>query len=69
MFRGTEKAGNNFLKPALNMASPYIGMATSARTKNPQTGKATSDILKTVSGCKSVSLTDMHRQGLRLKVM
>ena len=69
-FKGTEKAWNKFLKPALNTASPYIGMAMSARTKNPQIGKATSDILKSISGGGGfLSLTDMHGRGLRLKVM
>ena len=44
-------------------------MAVSARTKNPQISKATSDILKTTSGGKVLSLTDMHGRGLRLRVM
>ena len=42
-------------------------MAVSARTTNSQIGKATSDILKSISGGKSLSLTDMHGNGLRLK--
>ena len=41
IFKGTEKAWNSFLKPALNLASPYIGMAVSAKTKNPKIGAAT----------------------------
>ena len=65
----TEKAWKNFLKPALNKASPYIGMVVSARTKNPQIGKATFDILKSISSGKILSLTDMHAKGLTLKVM
>ena len=36
IFRGTKTAWDKFLKPALNMASPYIGMAVSAKTKNPK---------------------------------
>ena len=36
IFRGTKTAWHKFLKPALNMASPYIGMAVSAKTKNPK---------------------------------
>ena len=44
-FKGTEKAWNSVLKPALNIASPYIGMAVSAKTKNPKIGKATGNIL------------------------
>ena len=43
-------------------------MTVSARTKNPQICKATSDILKSKSGGK-LSLTDMHGRGLRLKAM
>ena len=33
IFRGTKTAWYKILKPALNIASPYIGMALSARTK------------------------------------
>ena len=51
------------------MASPYIGKAVSAKTKNPKVGQATANILKTLTGGKILSLTDMHGRGLRLKVM
>ena len=68
-FKGTQTAWNKFLKPALNMASPYIGMAVSAKTKNPKIGAATTIILKSISGGKILRLTDMHGNGLRLKVM
>ena len=68
-FKRTQIAWNNFLQPALNIASPYIGMVVSARTKTSQTGKATSDILKSISGGKILSPTDMHGHGLRLKEM
>ena len=57
------------MKPALNIASPYIAMVLSARTKNPQIGKATSDILKSINGAQIWSLTNMHGHGLRIKVM
>ena len=70
IFKGTQTAWNKFLKPALNMASPYIGMAVSAKTKNPKIGAATTNILKSLSGGKVLSLTDMHSgAGLRLRVM
>ena len=69
IFRGTHTAWNKFIKPALNMASPYIGMAVSAKTKNPKIGQATTSILKSISGGKILSLTDFHGNGLRLKVM
>ena len=69
IFKGTQSAWNKFLKPALNMASPYIGMAVSAKTKNPKIGQATANILKSISGGKVLSLTDMHGNGLPLKFM
>ena len=69
IFRGTQTAWSKFLKPALNMANPYIGMAVSAKTKNPKIGATTTNILKSLSGGKVLSLTDMHGRGLRLKVV
>ena len=68
-FRGTQTAWNKFLKPAVNVAAPFIGMAVSAKTKNPKDGQATTSILKSISGGKIVSLTEMHGNGHRLKVM
>ena len=69
IFKGTKTAWDKFLKPALNMASPYFFIAVSAKTKNPQIDKATSDIFKSTSGGKIFSLKDMHGRGLRLKVL
>ena len=69
IFRGTQTAGKKFLKPALNIAITYIGMAVSAKTKNPQIGKATGDLLKSIIGGNILSLTDMSGRGLRLKVL
>ena len=70
IFRGTEKAWNKFLKPAINASAPFIGMAVSAKTKNPKVGKATTNILKSLTGDKILSLTDLHSgSGLRLRVM
>ena len=68
-FRGTQTAWNNFLKSAVNVAAPFIGMAVSAETKNPKVGAATTKILRSISGGKILNLTDMHGRGLRLKVM
>ena len=48
---------------------PYIGIAVSAWTKNPKVGAATTNILKNISAGKTLSLTDMHGNELRLKVM
>ena len=69
IFKGTQTAWNKFLKPAINATAPFIGMAVSAKTKNPKVGQATTNILKSISGGKIFSLTDMHGRGLRLKVM
>ena len=68
-FRGTETAWNKFLKPAVNVAAPFIGVAVAAKSKNPKVGAATSKILKSISEGKILSPTDMHGNGLRLKVI
>ena len=44
-------------------------MTVSAKTKIPKVGQATTNSLKSISGGKILSLTDMHGRGLRLKVM
>ena len=44
-------------------------MAVGAKSKNKQVGVATTNILKSLTGGKILSLTDMHGNGLRLKVM
>ena len=67
--RETQPASNKFFKPALNMASPYIGMVVSAKTRKPKIGQGTTNILKSISGGNFHSLTDMHSNGLRLRVM
>ena len=69
IFKGTQTAWNKFRKPAVNVAAPFIGMAVVAKTRNPKVGQATTNILKSISGGKILSLTDMHGNGLRLKVM
>ena len=69
VFKGTQSAWNKVLKPAVNVEAPFIGMSVSAKTKNPKVGQATTNILKSISGGKILSLTDMHGRGLRLKVM
>ena len=69
LFRGTQTAWKKFLKPAVIVAAPFIGWAVSAITKNPKVGQATTNLLKSISGGKILSLTDMHGDGLRLKVM
>ena len=70
IFRGTQATWNEFLKQAINATAPFIGMAVSAKTKNPKVGQATTSILKSISGGKLLSLTDMHSgAGLRLRVI
>ena len=69
LFKGTQTAWNKFLKPAVNVAAPFIGMAVSAKTRNPKVGQATTNMLKSISGGRILSLTDMHGNGLRLRVM
>ena len=69
IFRETQTAWNNFLKSAVNVAAPFIGMAVSVKSKNPKVGQATTSILKSISCAKILGLTDMHGNGLRLKVM
>ena len=66
-FKWTQTAWKKFLKPAINATAPFIGMAVSAKTKNPKVGQATTNILKNISGGKILSLTDMHGRVLRLK--
>ena len=69
IFEGSQTTWSKFSKPALNIASPYIGMAVSAKTKNPQIVQATTNILKSISGGRVLNLTYMHGNGLRLKAM
>ena len=69
IFRGTKTAWDKFIKPGLKIATPLISAAVAAKTKNPQSAQVTNSILKSLTGGKILSLTDMHGNGLRLKVM
>ena len=70
IFRGTKTAWDKFIKPGLKMATPLISAAIAAKTKNPQSAKVTNSILKSLTGGRVLSLTDMHSgAGLRLRVM
>ena len=70
IFKGKQTASNKYLKPALNVASPFIGMVVSAKAKNPKIGQATTSIFKSIAGGKILSSTDMHSgAGLRVRVM
>ena len=66
--KGSQIAWNKFLRPAINATAPFRGMAVSAKT-NPEVGTATSNILKSRSGGKILSLTVMRGHGLRLKMV
>ena len=69
IFKGSQTAWNNFSKPAVDVVAPFIGIAVSAKTKNPKVGQATTNILKNISGGKILSLTNMHGRDLKVKVM
>ena len=69
LFKGSQQAWSRFLKPTINTLAPVIGMAVGAKSKNAKVGAATTNILKSLTGGKVLSLTDMHGRGLRLKVM
>ena len=44
-------------------------MAVGAKSKNKQVGAATTNLLKSLTGGKILSLTDMQGHGLKLKAM
>ena len=69
IFKGTQTAWHKFIKPSLKMVTPLISASVAAKTKNPQSAQVTNTILKSLTGGKILSLTDMHGRGLRLKVM
>ena len=68
IFQGSQTAWKKFSKPTINKLAPVIGMAVGAKSKNKQVGQATTNILKSISGGKILSLTDVHGNWLRLKV-
>ena len=51
------------------MATPLITAAVAAKTKNAQSAQFTNNILRSLTGSKIMSRTDMQGHGLRLKVM
>ena len=70
ILKGTQTAWNKFFKPSFKMATPLISAAVAAKTKNPQSAQVANTILKSLTGGKILSLTDMHSgAGLRLQVM
>ena len=69
IFRGSKKAWDSFINPSLKKATPLISTPVAAKTKDPQSAQITNNILKPLTGGKTLSLTDMHGHGLRLNVM
>ena len=69
IFKGSQSAWNKFLKPALKIATPIISAGMAMKTKNPQSAQVTSNILKSLTGGRILSLTDIHGNGLILKVI
>ena len=67
IFKGIKKAWDSFIKPSLKMATPLTSAAEAAKTKSPQSAQFTSKILKSITGGKNLSLTNMHGHGLRLR--
>ena len=64
-FRRTQTAWNKLFRPAINASASFLGTAARANTKNPKVGQATTKILKSLSGGRILSLTDMHGNALR----
>ena len=50
IFKCSQTAWNNFLKPALEIATPIISAGVAMKTKNPQSAQVTSKILKSLTG-------------------
>ena len=68
-FERSRASLNKFLKPAPNTASPSVGIAVIAETKNPKIGETTSNILRSISGETILRLKDERGNRLRSKVM
>ena len=69
IFEESQTIWNKFLKPALKIATPLISAGVAAEKKNPQSAQITNNIIKSLTGGKILSLTDMHGRGLRLKLL
>ena len=69
IFKGAQSSWNKFLKPTINTLGSVIGMAVGPKSKNAKVGAANINNLKSWTGGKILSWTDMHGRGLRLKVM
>ena len=68
-FKGTKKPWDSFIKPGLKISTPLKSAVVAAKTKNPQSAEITINFLKSLTGGRVLSLTDMQGIGLHLKVM
>ena len=68
-YSSTSEAWDEFLKPALSLTAPAIGMASASKTKHPKIGLAAKNFSKSISNGKLLSLTDMQEIGLRLGIL
>ena len=69
IFRASQEFWNKFLKPAVSLSVPFIGMAVAGKPKNPQAGQSTTIILKPNNGGKILSFRDVQGDRLRFRVM
>ena len=69
LFKGTEKSSHMFIKPGLKIATPSISGVVAAKTENPQSAQITSSVLKSLTGGEVLGLTDVHGNGLGIKVL
>ena len=69
IFKRTENMWNIFFKPGLKIATPITSAGVAAKTKNSQSAAFTSNILKSLTSGTILSSTDIHGEGLRIKVM
>ena len=53
----------------MKIAPPTFSAGVAAKTKTPKSAENTSNILKSLNSGKFLSYTDMHGNGLQLKVM
>ena len=59
IFVGTKKTWDSLIKPGSKKATPLISASVAAKTKNPQSAQI-NNILKSLTGGKILSLTDMQ---------
>ena len=57
---------SSFIELGLKIATPIVSAAVAAKIKNLQSVELTSNILKSLTGGKTLSLTDMQGNGWRL---